>query len=134
MLALAGGMIVAWWWSCTETMETGVVSQGSYTPLSWLGVLIACGIFYIAGGIPEPDRNGFPAKCVRLLSELNMGIYLIHPLFHEMVISRFQGLSSAAAGVLVWLIAIGICMPLYLNRWTRKVMFGITKSAIMDDE
>ena len=95
--------------------------QEPYASLSLLGVIMAAIIFCLSKGIPTMQTETPGYRRIRFLADTSVGVYLLHPLFHETIIDRFSGLKSLIAALIVWVICLVVCGILYLNKTTRRI-------------
>lgn len=95
--------------------------QEPYASLSLLGVIMAAIIFCLSKEILTMQTETPGYRRIRFLADTSVGVYLLHPLFHETIIDRFSGLKSLIAALIVWLICLVVCGILYLNKTTRRI-------------
>ena len=99
--------------------------QEPYTDLSFLGVLIAGSLFYLSIGISEPGKETLRYRCVRHLSNMGLGVYLLHPLYLHAITRWFSGWKTLIAACIVWGLSVMICSVLYFNKTIRRIFLRI---------
>ena len=86
---------------------------------------IAGSLFYLGTGIPEPKKETLGYRCVRHLSNIGLGVYLLHPLFLQAIIRWFSGWRTIIAACIVWGLSVMICSVLYMNKTVRRVFLHV---------